>query len=735
MRSIGGFRAFLGAPRLPGTMTEPTIKLNAQQRDAVTAPDGPVLVLAGAGSGKTRVIVERIVWLIDERGIDPRAILAVTFTNRAAGEMRERVMKRLGTERLASWVGTFHSFGLFVLRREMEHLGRSKTFSIFDDTDQVGLMKRLIKELGPSYEAVSPRDALHWISTLKAELKAPGVEPEDAEDPEEKSFRELWTRYHASLERASAVDFDDLIVLTARLLSENEEVRERYRRRYKHVLVDEYQDTNHAQYVIARSLAGDGGNLFVVGDEDQSIYSWRGADLHNILDFDKDFPGARTCRLEQNYRSAAPILAAANGVVAHNVDRLGKTLWTEQSGGEAVQFHLLSTGEEEARFVVDSASKRAAGGGSVAVLMRTNGQTRAIEEACLRKNLAYSVLGGVKFYGRKEIKDLLAYLRILVNPSDDEALRRVINIPARGIGDVTLEKLAHAAHGRNLLEVLRERVGLGAFAGKAQEALAAFVTLLEDLARESQTSRIAPLIEQLMERTGYREFIRLSDEKDFRTRLEVLDEFVSACAQYDTRKPDGKLEDYLQELSLMSDTDGLDPAAPQLKLLTCHAAKGLEFDHVYLIGLEEGFLPHASSFDAEEAIEEERRLCYVAMTRARKSLTLTAAETRIVFGETRERIVSRFVDEIPAAHVVRVNAGRAGASVRAAAQAGSAAAQRPDGNRLKTGARVRHAKFGKGVVMYTAGAGAKLKVTIRFATGISRQFMANAAPIEILEGK
>jgi DNA helicase-2/ATP-dependent DNA helicase PcrA len=285
------------------------------------------------------------------------------------------------------------------------------------------------------------------------------------------------------------------------------------------------------------------------------------------------------------------------------------------------------------------------------------------------------------------------------------------------------------------LEVLRERVGLGAFAGKTQESLAAFVTLLEDLAREAETSRIAPLVEMLMERTGYREYVRLSDEKDFRTRLEVLDEFVSACTQYDERKPDGTLEDYLQELSLVSDTDGLDPSAQQLKLLTCHSAKGLEFDHVYLIGLEEGFLPHASALDVDEAIEEERRLCYVAMTRARKSLTLTAAETRVVYGETRERITSRFVDEIPLAHLVRIGAGRSGGPSKAAAQAGSAAAQRPDGNRLKTGTKVRHAKFGKGVVMYTAGSGTKLKVTIRFSTGISRQFMANAAPIEILEGK
>jgi len=715
-------------------MSLSSIKLNTQQRDAVTAPDGPALVLAGAGSGKTRVIVERIVWLIDERGIDPRSILAVTFTNRAADEMRQRVLQRLNTDRLASWVGTFHSFGLFVLRREMERLGRSKTFSVFDDTDQVGLMKRLIKELGPKYEAVSPREALHWISALKGQLESPGAEPEDADDAEERSYRELWTRYHAALERASAVDFDDLIVLTAKLLQDNEEVRERYRRRYKHLLVDEYQDTNHAQYVIARSLAGDGGNLFVVGDEDQSIYSWRGADLQNILDFEKDFSGARVFRLEQNYRSTAPILAAANGVVANNKHRLGKTLWTEQSGGEAVQYFLARTGDDEARFVVENAQKRGLSSGSVAVLMRTNGQSRAIEEACLRKQLPYTVLGGVKFYGRKEIKDLLAYLRLLVNPNDDEALRRVINVPSRGIGDVTLEKIAQTAHDRPMMQALREMVGIGAFTGKTQEALNEFMALLDELTKQAGEAGITPLIEKLMERTGYREFVRLSDEKDFRTRLEVLDEYVSACTQYDERKPGGSLEDYLQELSLMSDTDSLDPAAPQLKLLTCHSAKGLEFDHVYLIGLEEGFLPHASAQEDEDAIEEERRLCYVAMTRARKSLMLSAAEQRVVFGETRDRITSRFVDEIPPQHLVRIGAGsgRAGAK---SSPGGTAATQRADTNRLQTGTRVRHAKFGKGVVMYTAGSGPKLKVTIRFATGVSRQFMASAAPIEILEGK
>ncbi len=714
-------------------MSESQVKLNQAQSDAVTAPDGPALVLAGAGSGKTRVIVERIVWLIDERGIDPRSILALTFTNRAADEMRRRAMARLGTDRLASWLGTFHSFGLFLLRREIDKLGRPKVFTVFDDSDQLALMKRLIKELGTGFEPVTPREALGWISRLKQDLESPGAEPEDPEDDEEPTYRELWARYHAALERASAVDFDDLLVLTARVLQDHEEVRERYRRRYRYVLVDEYQDTNHAQYVIARALAGETGNLFVVGDEDQSIYSWRGADVGNILDFDKDFPGARTYRLEQNYRSTAPILAAANAVVSRNENRLGKTLWTEQSGGEAVQFYLAPDGDDEARFVLNHIKKRDVRLGDVAILFRTNGQARAIEEACLQQRLAYTVVGGIRFYARKEIKDLLGYLRLLVNPADDEALRRVINVPPRGVGDVTFEKIVQTAHGRPLLVALREMAGIGAFTGKTQEAITAFVTLVARLTQDAETSGVEPLVVKLLEETGYRDYVQQSDEKDFRTRLEVLDEFLSACTQYNERKPEGGLADFLQDLSLMSDTDGLDPDAPQLKLLTCHSAKGLEFDHVYLIGLEEGLLPHAAALDAVEDIEEERRLCYVAMTRARRSLVLTAAESRLIYGERRTQSLSRFIDEIPDGHLVRIGDRPAGSAKRAGAV--EASAQRADSSRLTVGTRVRHAKFGRGVVMYTAGSGAKLKVKIRFETGIARQFMVSAAPIEILEGK
>ena len=708
-----------------------TDQLNSTQRAAVEAADGPALVLAGAGSGKTRVIVERIVWLIDERGVDARNVLAMTFTNRAAEEMRSRVASRLGTERLASRIGTFHSFGLFILRREMDALGRNKTFTIFDDTDQLSLMKRLIKELPKDSPKVSPREALRWISALKQELESPAAEPELDAAAEEETYRALWPLYHGALTRASAVDFDDLIVLTAKLFTDHPEVLQKYRRRYQYVLIDEYQDTNRAQYVIASALSGEHGNLFVVGDEDQSIYSWRGADIQNILDFEAHFPGTQVFRLEQNYRSTAPILAAANAVVSHNEARLGKTLWTDREGGEPVAFHLAEDGEAEAQFVVDAIAKSEFLPRQAAVLYRTNGQARLIEEACLRKGLAYNVIGGTRFYGRKEIKDLLAYLRLVANPADDEALRRVVNVPPRGFGATSLEGLGARARdsGGSLLVALRATSADAATGARVKNAADSFLSVVDQLASDV-SDKVGELLESLLEATGYREFVEKSDEKDFRTRLEVVDEFASACTQFDERGQGG-LQEFLQELSLASDTDDLDPEAPAIALLTCHGAKGLEFDHVFLIGLEEGYLPHAALLEDDEDVEEERRLCYVAMTRARKTLTLSAARSRLVFGERKDRLVSRFVDEIPESQLARADGVAAGRPARDISPAGDGLGTAE----LRMGTRVRHAKFGAGVVMYTAGSGARLKVRIRFDRGISRQFAVSSAPLEILEGK
>ena len=703
--------------------------LNAAQRAAAEAPLGASLVLAGAGSGKTRVIVERVVHLIGEQGVDPRNILALTFTNRAAREMQGRIATRLHLERLASWVGTFHSFGLFFLRREMDKLGRPLRFTVFDDTDQLSLMKRLAKEIQTTHVRVSPRDALSWVSRLKQDLNT----PDDIEHDGTKEFDayvELWKRYHAALERSQAVDFDDLLVLTARVLTENEDVRERYRRRYSHILVDEYQDTNRAQYVIVQALAGEGGDIFVVGDEDQAIYSWRGADIQNILDFEKDFPSAHVYRLEQNYRSTSSILDVANSVVVNNQRRLGKTLFTEQKGGDKVALYEATDAEDEARYVVDAIAKLGASAKDVAVLFRTNGQSRLVEEALRRKGIAYTVVGGVRFYGRKEVKDVLAYLRLLVNPTDDEALRRVINVPARGIGATSFERIAEnaTARGVTLFQAMQDAEEDTSITSRARKNMAGFVTLIDDLALEARTKSVAEVTEDLLERTGYREFVQESDEKDFRTRLEIVDELINACAEFDERQKGGVIE-FLQDLALASDIDNLDPDAPFVTLLTCHSAKGLEFDHVFLMGLEEGLLPHHSSLDDDDEIEEERRLCYVAMTRARKTLTLTRAESRLLYGETRTPEASRFLGEISKDRLAFARRDTGAAPVA------RPAAPKASGDALKMGTRVRHARFGRGTVMYTSGAGATMNVRIRFDTGMSKQFRVSAAPIEILEGK
>lgn len=715
------------------------VLLNEAQEKAVQAGDGPILVLAGAGSGKTRVIVERLAWLIQERGIDPRNLLAVTFTNRAANEMKQRVTERLGVDRLAAWVGTFHSFGLFVLRREMEHFKRKAEFAVFDETDQLSLMKRLIRDLPPSFAKLPPREALNWISRLKQDLREPDFEATE-ESEVEKTQKELWNLYHQALLNASAVDFDDLLVLLVRLWEQHPSVLEKYRRRYRYIHVDEYQDTNHAQYRIATLLAGQNGNLFVVGDEDQSIYSWRGAHIRNILNFEQDFPGAKTFRLEQNYRSTSAILQAANAVVARNRNRLGKTLWTQQQGGDLVQYFEAADSKAEASFVVDELAKKHSPYRDCAVLYRTNGQARELEEAFLKKGIPYVIYGGIRFYARKEVKDLIAYLRLIVNSGDDEALRRVINVPPRGIGGVTMERIQEYALQRStsLFEVLRQIDRDHTFMARARETAVAFVHMIDALALQAKSVGLKPLVESILERTQYREFVKQSDEKDFRTRLETVDEFLSACKDFDDEDRGGPGE-FLQNLALVSSADQPETRTPDdrlesadhVTLMTCHSAKGLEFDCVFLIGLEEGLLPHAAALDAERDIEEERRLCYVAMTRARKRLFLASARSRTLQGESSDREVSRFVREIPPSllkHIVPQMPARTPRPVappREPAEQGS----------IRLGTRVRHPKFGRGEVLFTTGAGDGLRARIRFETGRSALFLVSKTPLEILEEK
>jgi len=704
--------------------------LNTDQQNAVTHPGGPALVLAGAGSGKTRVIIERLAWLVDERGVDPRHLLAMTFTNRAAGEMRTRLSDRLGMRQVGAWLGTFHSFGLYVLRRESEKLGRARQFTVVDDGDQLSLMKRLVKDLPGKYAPVSPREALRWISVRKQDLKAPGEETASRED---ETCQVLWQAYHRALAHSNGVDFDDLLVLTAQLFHDHDDVRARYGNRFAYVHVDEYQDTNRAQYVIARELVRDHANLFVVGDEDQSIYAWRGATIRNILDFESDFPGARIYRLEENYRSTRTILNVANAVVANNSQRLGKTLRTSREDTRPVRLYEAEDADDEARFVAEDIATAGLSPRDTAVLFRTHGQSRLIEQALRRKGLAYVVIGGVSFFGRKEVKDLLAYLRLVVNPDDDQAVRRVLNVPNRGIGEHTIETIEAYAAERDcrLFTVLRDIEHDQTLPLRAREGAGRFVHVVDSLAEKAKSAPLAELVDLLLKDIGYRDYVRRADERDFRTGLEIIDEFVAACVRFDEEKRSG-LQTFLEELALASDVDQLDPNAPAVKLLTCHSAKGLEFDNVYLIGLEEGFLPHASAFESETEVEEERRLCYVAMTRARNRLTLSLARSRIVFGSRYQREPSRFLDEVPAALLARVEPAGSGPT---RGEPKPSAAPTADPARLTMGTQVRHAQFGPGVVMYIKGTGAKMRARIRFHTGRTREFMVSVAPLEILERK
>ena len=706
------------------------MKLNKQQQAAVEAPDGPALVLAGAGTGKTRVIVERMAWLVEERAIDPRHILALTFTNKAAAEMRERFARRLERPRVDTWLGTFHSFGLYLLRREGIRVGLPQYFTIFDDADQLALMKRLVKALPPNLEPVSPREALTWISQLKQEVQAPDPE-EEPEDAAEETYHILWNQYHDHLAKAGAADFDDLLVKLVHLLEKHPDVREKYQRRYRYVLVDEYQDTNRAQYLIARYLSEAHGNLFVVGDEDQSIYSWRGADINNILDFANDFEDASVHRLEENYRSTTPILDAANSVVKNNINRLGKTL-RAKSNGDRVRFYLASSAEDEATFIVDDFAKRGISPADVAVLYRTNGQARILEEAFRKKGTPYTIVGGIKFYQRKEIKDIVAYLRLLVNPSDDEALRRIINVPTRGIGNTTLRQFEEYAAARKcpILQVLRDVEMDETLSSRARKAAATFVQLIDDLNHTAKTENVEDTVEALLKTVGYRAYVEASDEKDFRTRIEIIDEFVAGCTTYD-KTTKGTLADFLQDMALESDIDTYDSNEPVATLMTCHSAKGLEFPTVYLAGMEEGLLPFLREYDDyDEDVEEERRLCYVAMTRAEKELTLTAARSRMIYGRTHDmRERSRFIDEIGTDRLEIIGASQKKKKAKAATPA-------PDvhNETIKSGTKVRHAKFGPGYIMYTSGTGEKMKARVRFNTGRTALLMLSKAPIEILKG-
>jgi DNA helicase-2/ATP-dependent DNA helicase PcrA len=709
--------------------------LNPEQRAAVLATEGPVLILAGAGSGKTRVIIHRIAHLVLERGIPSDRILAVTFTNKAAGEMKARAEALLGGKALGSWISTFHSFCVRLLRREAAAAGLPADFVIYDEDDQLQTVREALKGLDLSEKLHPPRRVLSRISARKNS----GREREEAEDDSfaAGAFARIEARYQETLAAAHALDFDDLLLRAVRLLEENPAVKEAYRQKFEYVLVDEYQDTNRAQYELVRHLAGSRGNLTVVGDEDQSIYSWRGADINNILDFERDFPGARVFRLEENYRSSQAILDTACALVAHNQRRKGKTLRAVKPLGGAVHLHEATDEFEEAAWVVQRISALR-GEGRVAVLFRMNAQSRLFEEALLRERLPYLVVGGVGFYARREVKDLLSYLRLIQNPRDPVAFHRVLNVPARGIGDRTVDEIDRVAGAENIppWDALGLVVDEARIPARATQPLARFREMIEGIRAEAPALSLKGLLERVLQGSGYAAALAQEDTQESQDRLENLAELLSAAADYDQREETPTLAGFLDRTALLSDADQIKDDAPVL-LMTLHAAKGLEFHSVFLVGLEEGLIPHSRSLSGPEALEEERRLCYVGMTRAMERLYLTRTQSRQVFGQRRLAEPSRFLDEIPQDRLEISGQGRrveasARPRFRPSPDAWSAPPPLPPGGAadFKPGVRVRHPLFGVGTVLRRDGDGEDLKLTVSFAGVGAKRLVARYAGLE-----
>jgi DNA helicase-2/ATP-dependent DNA helicase PcrA len=720
--------------------------LNAQQREAVLSTEGPTLILAGAGSGKTRVITHRIGHLVLEKAVPSEAILAVTFTNKAAGEMKERTERLLAGLPFRGWISTFHSLCVRILRREAAAAGLSPSFVIFDEDDQLQAVRQALKALDLPEKVHPPRRILARISSVKNS----GRDPEDpaGDSVGAQTFARVAERYREILAQAQALDFDDLLLRTVLLFEGNEEARERYRRRFRYVLVDEYQDTNRAQYALIRHLVPREGNVTVVGDEDQSIYSWRGADINNILDFEKDFPGARVLRLEENYRSTQSILDLAGALVAHNVKRKGKTLRAVKQAGEPVRLHQAPDEFQEAAWVV----ARIAGlkGRRAAVLFRMNAQSRLVEEALMRQGMPYLVVGGVGFYERKEIKDVVAYLRLIRNPHDPMALRRVINVPARGIGERTMDEVAAAAEMRriSLWDAIAAVEDERLLPARATQPLRRFREMVEALRGEAAGLGVKDLVSRVLATTGYAQALAQEDTHESQDRLENLAELLSAAAEYEARSEEPTLTGFLDQVSLLADTDMVRDDAPVV-LMTLHSAKGLEYDAVFLVGLEEGLMPHARSLESEDAIEEERRLVYVGMTRARERLHLSWAQSRQVFGQRRTSQPSRFLEEIPrdrlevtgeearAQYAWNRGGGRAPDwSARRAPRDRPAPRPAPppaaDLKGIRPGAKVRHPMFGVGTVVRSEGAGDDLKLTVSFLGIGAKRLVARYAGLELL---
>ncbi len=704
--------------------------LNPAQREAVLATEGPLLVVAGAGSGKTRVLTHRVAHLIAACGVKPQEILAITFTNKAAGEMRSRLEGLLGATARSIWILTFHAACGRILRREAQRLGYRSNFTIYDQADQIRLVKACLEELERDPKRFVPRGIHAQISNAKNQLVSPDEYLARVSSFYDQTVAEVYQLYQRRLHASNALDFDDLIMLTVEVLERFPEAAERWRKAFRYILVDEYQDTNHAQYRLLQLLAADHRNVCAVGDPDQSIYAFRGADIRNVLEFERDFPGARTIALEQNYRSTNAILRASNAVIAHNRERKEKNLWSELGDGEPPRVLEVEDEHAEARFVAAEVAgliDEGFSGREIAVFYRTNAQSRVLEDVLVRQGVPYQVIGGPRFYERAEIKDAMAYLQVIDNPADTVSLLRIANRPRRGVGDTTLTRLQiwADANAATLFDSLGN-AELAGVTGASLRAVSALQTLLLSLRAQSQELSVPEIVERVLEQSGYLEALEAERTIEARGRIENLQELVGVAHEYVERADEPTLSGFLQEVSLTSDQDTLREEESLVTLMTLHNAKGLEFGAVFLIGMEEGIFPHSRSIE-EQGIEEERRLAYVGMTRAKERLTLVHAQTRSLWGSRAHNLPSRFLDELPQDEIVRERLRPASWSDYGV-PAASAVQPRSNVPDLATGDSVRHGTLGEGVVVGVEPGGI---ATVRFAAdGAERKLMLEYAPLE-----
>ena len=730
--------------------------LNEQQREAVFHTNGPLLILAGAGSGKTRVLTHRIAYLIEEKGVNPWNILAITFTNKAAGEMRERVDKLVGFGSESIWVSTFHSTCVRILRRHIDRLGYDNNFTIYDADDQKTLMKDVCRLIDIDTKVYKERNLLSAISSAKDELIMPQeFELNAGGDYGKQKIAKVYWEYEKQLRANNALDFDDLLVKTVQLFQTQPDILEYYQERFRYIMVDEYQDTNTVQFKFVSLLAGKYKNLCVVGDDDQSIYKFRGANIKNILNFEQEYHDARVIKLEQNYRSTGNILNAANAVIRNNVGRKDKSLWTENGEGGKIQLRQFDTGYDEADFIAGDIKKNVSDGAAYndhAILYRTNAQSRLFEEKFVAANIPYKIVGGINFYARREIKDLLAYLKTIDNGKDDLAVRRIINVPKRGIGLTTINRVQESALEREIgfYEAL-QGLDLIPNVGRSAAKLDSFVALIEYFKGFAQNESISDLMKEIIEKTGYVENLEAEDKEDAQTRIENIDELLSKIAAYEEKCADEDekptLSGFLEEVALVADIDSLDEAQDYVILMTLHSAKGLEFPRVYLAGMEDGLFPSYMTItsDDNEDLEEERRLCYVGITRAEKELTVSCARRRMIRGETQYNKTSRFLKEIPSELMENGNTFEEDVEMptqnayfqakqafkQKAFTTGKTAKQfavsKEKGLDYTVGDRVRHIKFGEGLVTDVTEGGRDFEVTVQFdSAGVKKMFASFA---------